>query len=86
MLLNPNKSTCMIIGSKRRLQNLPELQLKVLGDKIENVKIQNFLDSSLSWKTHVDKVCSKVSPKVHLLKRITRKGITCNNMLYTGVG
>ena len=75
MILNPKKSTCMVIGSKKRLKNIPELQLKVLNNKIENVIAERvlglYIDNPLCWKTHVDKVCSKVSSKVHLLKRIS---------------
>ena len=73
MILNPKKTTCMITGCKKRLKNIPELQLKVLNNKIENVSVQRvlelYIDNSLCWKTHVDKVCSKVSSKVHVLKR-----------------
>ena len=74
MILNPKKTTCMVIGNKKRLKNIPELQLKVLNNKIENVSVQRvlglYIDNSLCWKTHVDKVCSEVSSKVHLVKRI----------------
>ena len=69
MILNPKKTTCMVIGSKKRLKNIPELPLKVLNNKIENVSVQRvlglYIDNLLCWKTHVDKVCSKVSSKVH---------------------
>ena len=57
MILNPKKTTCMVIGSKKRLKNIPELQLKVLNNKIENVSVQRvlglYIDNSLCWKTNV---------------------------------
>ena len=43
MILNPKKTTCMIIGSKKRLKNKPELQLKVLNNKIGSVSVQRVL-------------------------------------------
>ena len=73
MILNPKKTTCMVIGSKKRLKNIPELQLKVLNNKIENVSVQRvlgfYIDNSLCLKTRVDKVCSKVLYKKCIYSR-----------------
>ena len=73
MILNPKKTTCMVIESKKRIKNIPELQLKVLNNKIE-ISVQRvlglYIDNSVCWKAQVDKICSKVSSEVHSLKRI----------------
>ena len=74
MVLNPNKTTCMLIGTKNRLRKTQNLDLKTSDSKIENVRTQKllgvYIDSTLSWKIHVDKTCAKLSTKLHLLKRI----------------
>ena len=74
MVLNPNKTTCMLIGTKNRLRKTQNLDLKTSDSKIENVRSQKllgvYIDSTLSWKIHVDKTCAKLSTKLHLLKRI----------------
>ena len=82
LILNPKETTCMVMESKKRLKNIQELQLKVLNNNIGKVSVQSvlglYIDNSLRWKMHVDKVCSKASSKVHLLKRI-------NNFLTLGM-
>ena len=74
MVLNPNKTTCMLIGTKNRLRKTQNLDLKTSDSKTENVRTQKllgvYIDSTLSWKIHVDNTCAKLSTKLHLLKRI----------------
>ena len=74
MVLNANKTTCMLIGTKNRLRKTHNLDLKTSDSKIENVRTQKllgvYIDSTLSWKIHVGKTCAKLSTKLHLLKRI----------------
>ena len=74
MVLNPDKTTCMLIGTKNRLKKTQNLGLKTSDSRIENVRTQKllgvYIDSTLFWKIHVDKTCAKLSTKLHLLKRI----------------
>ena len=74
MVLNPNKTTCMLIGTKNRLKKTQNLDLKTSDSRIENVRVQRllgvYIDSTLSWKIHVYKTCAKLSTKLHLLKGI----------------
>ena len=74
MVLNPNKTTCMLIGTKNRLRETQNLDLKTSDSRIENGRVQRllgvYIDSTLSWKIHVGKTCAKLSTKLHLLKRI----------------
>ena len=74
MVINPNKSTCILIETKNRLKETQNLDLKTSHRRIENVRTQKllwvYIDSTLSWKIHVDKTCAKLPTKLHLLKRI----------------
>ena len=74
MVLNPNKTTCMLIGTKNRLRKTQNLDLKTSDSKIENVRTQKllgvYIESTLSWKIHVNKTCANLSTELHLLKRI----------------
>jgi hypothetical protein len=73
MAINPEKTTCMIIGSKCKINNIGNLSLHIENSGI-NVYCQKLLglhiDNCLSWKTHIDKICSKLASKISLLKRI----------------
>jgi hypothetical protein len=74
MAINPNKTTCMTLGSHPKIKNLPDLALFVDNVKIIQVETQKLLgihiDSHLNWKTHVDKTCAKLVSKLALFKRI----------------
>ena len=73
-VLNLKKTTCMLIVTKNRLRKTQNLDLKTSDSRIENVRTQKllgvYIDSTLSCKIHVDKICAKLSTKLHLLKRI----------------
>jgi len=72
MMINPNKSKCMLIGSKQKIKNI-NLNLKIDNNAIENVTSHTilglYIDKHLQWKVHIDKTCSKISSKITLLKR-----------------
>ena len=40
MVLHPNKTTCMLIGTKNRLRKTQNLDLKTSDSRIENVRTQ----------------------------------------------
>lgn len=74
MMINPNKSKCMLIGSKQKIKNI-NLNLKIDNNAIENVTSHKilglYIDKHLQWKVHIDKTCSKISSKITLLKKIS---------------
>ncbi len=63
-MINPNKSKCMLIGSKQKIKNI-NLNLKIDNNAIENVTSHKilglYIDKHLQWKVHIDKTCSKIS-------------------------
>ena len=74
MAINPKKTTYMLIGSKHKLKNSRDLNLKIENNTICRVKTQKllgtYIDECLTWKTHIDKTCLKLNSKISLLKRI----------------
>jgi hypothetical protein len=74
MAINPEKTTCMIIVSKCKINNIGNLSLHFENSSINNVHRQKLLvlhiDNCLSWKTHIDKTCSQLASKISLLKGI----------------
>ena len=69
--INFNKSTYMILGAKRRLEDTFELLLNIGNEKIEKVSKQKllgiFIDEHLSWTPHIDYLCSIIASKYHYL-------------------
>ena len=74
MALHPQKTKCMVIGSKQKLRGDNHLTLKVNDCILENVNSQKvlgvFIDCNLSWHTHIDFVCKNLNNKISLLKHI----------------
>ena len=64
----------MLIGSKYKLKE-QTLQLKLNDNYIENVTVQKvlgvYVDNTLSWNLHLNKLCAKINSKIALLKRIS---------------
>ena len=73
--INYNKSTYMLLGAKRRLQDTYELFLNVDDEKIEKVSKQKllgiFIDEHLTWTPHIDYLCTLISSKISLLKQLS---------------
>ena len=76
LVINTNKSKCMIITSRQRRKHLThtELTLSVNGQKLEcvdNLKILGLIiDENLSWKYHIDNLYKNLSSLTGLLWRI----------------
>ena len=66
-------SVCLIWVGPRRSQ-FAEICSVVDSSILENVPTQKllgvYIDSTLSWKIHVELTCAKLSTKLHLLKRM----------------
>ena len=78
MIINENKSKCMIIGTSQRLSKLQShaLSINVNGNELDDVDTEKLLgvhiDPQLHFNKHVDYVCKNVTSKIALLKRIKR--------------
>jgi len=74
MDLHPQKTKCLIIGSKQKFRGDKHLTLKVNDNILENVRSQKvlgvYIDCNLSWHTHIDFVCKNLNNKISLLKHI----------------
>ena len=74
LVLNPSKSQCLIIGSRKSVNRLA--RLPVPHTTINNIPIpyvnsaRNLgfhIENTLNWKTHADKTCQKVFSSLHSL-------------------
>ena len=88
MAINPKKTTCMILCTKQKHTNSKVLTLKIGNAEIENVTSQKllgvYIDNCLTWKTHIDKTCNKLSSKLFLLRRIgSYLSLEMKQMFYT---
>jgi len=74
MALHPQKTKCMVIGSKQKLRGDNHLTLKVNECVLEKINCQKvlgvYIDYHLSWRTHIDFVCKHLNNKISLLKHI----------------
>ena len=72
--LNASKTKCMLIHSSRAKCS-PSLNLHLSDKVIEQVRTFKFLgvyiNDTLTWGDHVDKVISNVSRKINLLRRLS---------------
>lgn len=75
MVIHPEKSKCMVIGTVPRVKAVKEFHLNINGTLIENVTVQKvlgvYVDNTLTWNVQVDEVCKKLNSKIRLLKRIS---------------
>ena len=75
MVINTNKTSTMLIGSKKRQAlNDGELNISVNGHCLSNVNSCKILgvriDCNLLWHEHVTFVCNTISSRLALLRRI----------------
>ena len=89
MAINPKKTTCMILCTRHSSKMNTKLNLTIGGHAIQNVTTQKLLgvviDKCLTWKPHIDMICSKLSSKLFLLRRIENYlSLDMKKMFYTG--
>ena len=74
MKINYNTTTCMTVGTKKRLNNPTLFNMKIDDVCIENVSKQKllgvYIDKNLSWSLHIDHLCSVIYSKISLLKQL----------------
>ena len=68
------KTKCMLIGSRHKLKNTNVLNLSINDTILENVTVQKmlgiYIDSNLTWHSHIDYVCKNLNRKIALLKHV----------------
>ena len=77
MVINENKSKCLLIGTSQRVAKVKHnLSVHINDITLENVESDKLLgvhiDTSLNFNKHVDTVCRSISSKLALLRRIKR--------------
>ena len=74
--LNAKKTKMMVFHHKQKIVNSNLLKLYINSKKIECVKEFNFLgimlDENLNWKSHVQKISSKIAGVAGTLSRLKR--------------
>ena len=75
LTLNVKKTKCMLIGNSQMLARTDSLDLKVDGDKIEQVKEFKYLgvwiDQTMKFSTHINKIASKISSAIGIISKIS---------------
>lgn len=75
MKIHCDKTTCMIVGTRRKTSETPELSIFIDHNKIKQVDKQKllgvFIDENLLWTAHIDYLCASISSKVSLLRQLS---------------
>ena len=74
LTLNEEKTECMLVGSRQRLQQSLNNSEIVIGNhiiqQVSNKKVLGvIIDEQLKWKEHNDAQCKKISQSIALLRR-----------------
>ena len=78
MVINENKSKCMVIGTSKRISKLQSKSISIVvnENKLDNVDTEKLLgihiDPNLQFNKHADHVCRTIASNIALLKRIKR--------------
>ena len=83
------KTSCMLVGTKKRLSDSRALNIKIDDVTIKNVSKQKllgvYIDENLTWSSHIDHLCSIVSSKISLLRQLPKYVPTnVQNLYYQG--
>jgi hypothetical protein len=73
LVMNADKTKCIIFGSRHMLVDDPQLQLSISGIPIEQVKkaklLGVLLDSQLSWSDHIDGIVRKMGRGLAMVRK-----------------
>ena len=73
--INYDKTTYMVLGAKKRVQDEYQLELSADNHAINKVTKQRLLgiiiDDHLSWTAHIDHLCSTLAAKISLLRQLS---------------
>ena len=74
MHIHYQKTSCMTIGTRQRLDGTDNLDIKADNINIRSVSNQKLLglhiDENLNWNTHIDNRCKVVSSKISQLRQL----------------
>ena len=74
MHIHYQKTSCMTIGTRQRLDGTDHLDIKADNIDIRSVSNQKLsglhIDENLNWNTHIDNLCKVVSSKISLLRQL----------------
>lgn len=75
MVLNIDKTECMLIGTSQKLkQHINDLSIGCREYRVQRVDTHKLLglhlDNHLSWNVHIDKLCAKLRSRLFLFNRI----------------
>ena len=76
MILNPNKTGCILITTRQKQQlHPPPLCLSLNSQPVKQVHTHRLLgvtiDDQLSWHPHVENICKTISKNLYLLSKLT---------------
>lgn len=73
--IHDQKTSCMTLGTKQRLNGSHLLNIKANNTNIKQVSSQKLLglpiDETLNWSTHIDQLCAAVASKISLLRKLS---------------
>jgi hypothetical protein len=77
MLINPTKTTCMLIGTAKKIATVTnELNINLENQFIKNVNTQRLLgidiDNNLDWKEQVDHIWRNINSRLFSLSKIQK--------------
>ena len=89
MQINYDKTTCMTIGTRKKVDNSNVLTLQLNNTCIANVKKQKllgiYIDENLTWTAHIDYLCTVISSKISLLRQLsTYVPVDIQKLFYQG--
>ena len=74
MQVHLKKTTCMLVGTKTRVNESRPLNIQADGVSIQTVSKQKllgiYIDENLTWSSHIDHLCSLISSKISLLGQL----------------
>ena len=77
MVLNADKTECMLLGTRQKLQcATPNFCVYGNNSIVKPVQVHKLLglyvDSNLTWNTHVTKLCAKLRSRLYLFNQVKR--------------
>ena len=67
-------TSCMVIGTRQRLDDIHHLDIKASGVSFNHVSNQTllgiYIDENLNWSTHIEYLCKSILSKVSLLRQL----------------
>ena len=74
MNVHMTKTSCMLVGARKRLNDSRPLNIIADDVNIQSVSKQKllgvYIDEHLSWSAHIDHLCSLISSKISLLRKL----------------